>query len=181
MSKYTAALTPHKYLSRTEQAALLAILDGHQSTSLRNTTMFMLMLKVGTRSAETMNLTWHDINFIDKSIYVQSSKGSNDRVLPLTKNLVYRLKLLKAQTSGKDEDRLFNFSLRHLRRIWYEYRPVKKKIHSLRHTFAFNFYHNSRYNLFLTQTALGHKNLQSTAIYLQIHCDLDDFRKAIGD
>lgn len=178
MSKYTGLLTPEKFLAKEEEAKLLVDLERWRDDSPRNTAIILLMLKTGARPSEALNLLWRDINFKDQSVYLRTIKLGRDRIVPLGKNLIYRLQKLGP---GEPMDRVFKLSYPRLVEIWNEMRPVKKTPHSLRHTFAVNFYKNSDYNLVLTQAVLGHTKLSSTAVYLQIHASLEDLRAAIGE
>ncbi len=168
------SLTPNKYLLPNEQAYLENLLTKYKVEDLRNTTMILLMLKTGARPSEILNLKWSDFNFVESSVFLKTLKGGKDRVIPLGPDLVDRLTRLR-QPSGK----AFNIGYDQFHRIWSLWRPVKKKLHCLRHTFAINLYRSSSFNLKLVQTALGHAHLQTTAIYLDIESSMDDLRKAI--
>lgn len=175
---YAAVLTPDKFLSKEEEGRLLLCLEKWREEKLRDTTLFLFMLKTGARPSEALLLTWGDINVEDRSVYLRTLKKGMPRILPLTTNLLARIKKLGCVD---DNERVFKLSYPRLIQVWAEMRPAKKRPHCLRHTFAVNFYKNSGYDLLLTQQALGHHRLESTSVYLQIHCSVDDFRKAIGD
>lgn len=169
------SLTPSKYLSEAEQTHLEAILERFRTVAMRNTTMLMFMLKTGARPSEVLGVTWADIDFQKKTVFIDTLKGGPPRVIPLSENLIVRLQSLPIGP-GK----VFDISYTHFCRIWHEYRPARKKLHSLRHTFAVNCYNKSGYNLRLVQQALGHTALQTTAIYLEIQSTTEDLRLVVN-
>ncbi len=174
------SLSPGKYLSSAEQEYLEALLQRFKATDLRNTTLVLFMLKAGARPQEAVNLTWQDIDFSHRTVFIKTLKGGRDRVIPLKHDLLERFKALSARQPHEPGDRIFPITTRHFSRIWDLYRPVKKKLHSLRHTFAINVYRKSKFNLKLTQILLGHRNLQTTAIYLEIEFSASEARQAIS-
>lgn len=170
------ALTPNKYLNEAEQRELELELQRRSKDELRNTTLILFMLKTGARPDETISVLCKDINHYDRSVYIKTQKGGIDRIVPLTQDLYERiLKIMPKDPNA----RLFNIGTHRFRQIWNLYRPNGKRLHSLRHTFAVNIYKKSGNNLSLVQKALGHTSIQTTAIYLQIQHDLEDFRKVI--
>lgn len=173
---YEYALTPDKYLSKEEEAFLRANLAKHRDGDLRNTTMVLLMLVCGLRAQEVLNLEKEDFNFNDKSLFVKTIKRGRPRIIPLTTDLVLRFKELFERTEGP---RLFAISLRHLTRIWWDYRPCKKGTHALRHTAAKNIYQKTK-DFSLAQAFLGHKQISTTAVYLQIQVSADELRDAVS-
>jgi len=170
------ALTPNKYLLPPEQRHLEGLLEKYREKDLRNTTLLLFMLRVGARPQEVLNVTWGDVNFFCKTVYLKSLKGGRHRNIPMKPDLIVRLKELGV---GNDDERIFKIGYGMFRAIWNEFRPVKKKLHSLRHTFAVNLYIKSNYNLRLVQVALGHKNMTTTAIYLEIEMSNAELRKAL--
>lgn len=172
-----AMLTPNKYLLPDEQAALEQILTRYRFYALRNTTMIMLMLKTGARPQELLNVTWADINFRQKSMFIKTLKGGPPRSLPLTSELCNRLLALfpnRAESPG----RVFPITYVRFSQVWHQYRPVKKKLHSLRHTFAVNLY-NKCGKLSIVQQALGHAHIHTTSVYLQIEHSIEQIREFI--
>lgn len=168
------ALTPNKYLVASEQSALTETLRRYRFANLRDTTMLMLSLKSGARPSEVLNLTWDDIDWLSKSVFIRTLKGGPPRSVPLGSELINRLHALKPS-----QGLIFPITHRQFLRIWHTYRPAKKKLHSLRHTFAVNLYTKSDQNLSLVQRALGHASLHTTSVYLQIEHSLDSMRKFI--
>lgn len=173
MSEY--ALTQEKYLTPKEQAQLEQLLTKHRFTDPRNTTMLLFMLKVGPRPKELLNLTWGDIN--DGRVFIRTLKNGRNRSIPLSKELMERLDALGP---GNSTEHIFKIKSCQFRNIWVTFRPCKKKLHSLRHTFAVNLYRAASYDLRLVQLALGHKNLTTTSVYLEIELNETAFRKALA-
>ena len=170
------SLTPNKYLSYEEQGGLERILERHKGVDLRNSTMFLLMLWTGTRPSELLNLKWRDVDFISRRIFIDTLKGGRPRYIPICDELICRLVNLGVKEL---DDRIFDIGYRRFEKIWQEWRPVKKKLHSLRHTFAVNLYKKSGYNLRLVQQALGHAHITTTAIYLEIETSDAELRKCL--
>jgi len=73
---------------------------------------------------------------------------------------------------------LFPISYHRLYQIWHQYRPVAKKFHSLRHTFAIRLYRKTK-DLRLVQVALGHRNITNTMIYADYIYSQQELRKLI--
>lgn len=175
--KYTSSLIPTKFLSKSEEGDLRVILEKYRDEDLRYTTMLLFMLSTGARPSEVVNLLWRDINVSDKSVFIKTLKHGDDRCVPLTKNLLQRFRALGR---GNEEDKIFPIGYPMFQNRWYKYRPCKKPLHCLRHTFAVNFYKRSRNDLWLTQKVLGHKRLDTTSVYLAVTATLEQLRKAMG-
>jgi integrase len=73
---------------------------------------------------------------------------------------------------------LFPITYNRLRQIWDLYRPVQKKFHSLRHTFAIQLYKKTK-DIRLVQVALGHRNVMNTMIYADYVYSQTELRKLI--
>jgi site-specific recombinase XerD len=71
---------------------------------------------------------------------------------------------------------IFDISYKRLHQVWQEWKPVNKKLHSLRHTFAMNLYKKSK-DLRLVQTAMGHRSINSTMIYQEYEYTTQEYRK----
>lgn len=163
-------LNSTKYLSDIEQNALLKLLDGS-----RDALMIRLALCTGGRASEILGLSRADIDTAQKSVMIRGIKGSNDREIPLSKtNFAHLSVYLKTLTT----ERLFPLSHDTFQNAWYWFRPCKKKLHSLRHTFAINLYRKTR-DIRLVQVALGHKSINNTMIYAEYLYSSEELRKAI--
>lgn len=176
-----AALTSAKYLSEFEQIRLEEILQKYKDTDPRDSTLLWLMWKTGARPQEVLNLTWGDFNKDERTVFIRTLKGGKNREIPLQKWLFDRVfALYSGPATGPDQQaRIFKMCYENFRKIWNNYRPVNKKLHALRHTFAVTLYRRSDFNLRLVQLALGHRNMTTTAIYLEIEMSKQDLVKAL--
>jgi integrase/recombinase XerC len=115
------------------------------------------------------------VDAYDETVFIRGIKGSNDRELPIEARLFERLhRYSRAQTS----DRIFPIGYHRLRQIWDWYRPVAKKFHCLRHTFAIRLYRKTK-DLRLVQVALGHRNITNTMIYADYVYSQQELKKLI--
>ena len=150
-----------KYLSSAEDQYFLKMMARIES---RDTLILSLLRRYGMRASELLALRKCDLNESDRSIRVMGLKGSRGREFLVKRDLFQRL--LRHSFELKGEDRIFPLSYNRLCEIWHLYRPAKKPLHSLRHTFAVEIYKRSK-NIQLVQQALGHKSLSNTMIYQQ--------------
>lgn len=170
------ALIPKKYLSPDEQCRLEYLLARYRSSDLRNTTLLLLMLRAGCRPQEALNIKWSDIDLSRRRIFFRTLKGGRPRFVPIGDDLVSRFRDFEM---GEDGELVFKIKYNMANKIWWDYRPSNKKLHSLRHTFAVNIYRRSSFNLKRVQVLLGHRSLMTTAIYLEIEPCGDEDRELI--
>lgn len=179
MSKKTVksryALNKNKYLLDPEIDRLHYILQSFRDKDARNCTLLWLLLHTGARAQEALNLRPEDLNNFDRSVFIRGIKGSNDRELPLPSWLFDRLER-EAGKAGVSP--IFPITYNRLRQIWDLYRPVHKKLHGLRHTFAIRLYKKTK-DLRLVQVALGHRNITNTMIYADYAYSQQELRKLI--
>lgn len=164
------AFNATKYLQAPEFRALTELLE--KSGPTRDTLLIGLALHTGARASEILAIQAADLNHHDKSVMVRGIKGSNDREIPLPSKFYDKLRAYAEPLDG----RLFPISYPRLVQIWHEYRPVKKKFHSLRHTFAIRLYEKTR-DLRLVKIALGHRSIVNTMIYADYHYATSELRK----
>lgn len=169
------SLNKNKYLLDPEVDRLLKILDTYKDDDLRNCTLLWMLLNTGARAQEILNLTKTDLNPHEETVLIRGLKGSNDRELPLPRWLFQRIQKVADQSP---EERIFPITYNRLRQIWELYRPIPKKIHSLRHTFAIRLFKKTR-DLRLVQVALGHRNITNTMIYADYVYSQQELRKLI--
>jgi site-specific recombinase XerD len=155
------SLNKNKYLLKPEADRLRKLLLDYQASDPRNCFLLSLGLRTGARATELLNLQKMDLNQYDESIFIRGIKGSNDREIPLHSRFFQDLLRYSYTVTGT---RLFDISYQRLHQIWEFYRPVPKKFHSLRHTFAIELYQKTK-DLRLVQVALGHRNITNTMIY----------------
>ena len=155
------SLNKNKYLLPPEKERLEKIIGDYLLKDTRNCLMLGLALKTGARAQEILNTQKHDLNIYDETIYIKGIKGSNDREIPLRPEF---FRVLVKYSEGVSGTSLFPITYDRLYQIWDFYRPIPKKFHSLRHTFAIELYKKTK-DLRLVQVALGHRNITNTMIY----------------
>lgn len=175
------ALNKNKYLLDPEADRLEYLLKSHLKSDCRNAVLLLLALHTGARARELLNLRFEDLNPYDETVFLHGVKGSNDREIPLHPWLfkeVYRLKDVSSAKIKRHPDRVFPISYQRLRQVWGLYRPVPKKFHSLRHTFAIRLFKKTK-DLRLVQVALGHRNITNTMIYADYIYSQQELKKLI--
>lgn len=170
------SLNKTKYLLQPEHEKLLEILNHFLIKDERNALLLLIALKTGARATELLNLKRSDLNSHDETLFIQGIKGSNDREIPLKPALFQSL--AKYSERFAQNEKIFAITYNRLREIWTLYRPVPKKFHSLRHTFAIELYQKTK-DLRLVQVALGHRNITNTMIYADYVFSQQELRKLI--
>ena len=169
------ALNKNKYLLDPEIDRLNHILESFGNKDSRNCTLLWLLLHCGARAQEVLNLRPEDLNTFDQSVFIRGLKGSSDREIPLPDWLFKRL---EAEASRATGEVIFSITYNRLRQVWTLYRPVHKKLHALRHTFAIRLFKKTK-DLRLIQVALGHRNITNTMIYADYIYSQEELRKLI--
>jgi integrase/recombinase XerC len=174
-TKVQYALNKNKYLLDPEFDRLIHILNSFRDKDPRNCTLFWALLHTGARAQEILNLRIEDLNHHDETVFIHGLKGSNDRELPVP---TWLFKRLVAESARAENQILFPITYNRLRQIWEMYRPVHKKLHALRHTFAIRLYKKTK-DLRLVQVALGHRNITNTMVYADYIYSQQELRKLI--
>lgn len=170
------ALNKNKYLLQPEVERLEHILTSYIEKNERDCLLIIIALKTGARAQEILNLTKGDLNSYDQTLYIRGIKGSNDREIPVKSDIFNRLNRLTATLQA--HDLVFPISYNRFRQIWEHYRPIPKKLHALRHTFAIRLYQKTK-DIRLVQVALGHRNIMNTMIYADYVYSQQELRKLI--
>ncbi len=168
-------LNKTKYLLPPETDRLRKILVDFQDRDSRNCLMIWLALRTGARAQEILNLQRSDLNPYDESVFIRGIKGSNDREIPLHSDLFKRL---HRYAEAQGEAKIFPITYTRLYQIWEVYRPIPKKFHALRHTFAIELYKKTK-DLRLVQVALGHRNITNTMVYADYVYSQQELRRLI--
>lgn len=168
-------LNKNKYLLIPELERLNKILDTYKESDIRNCLILRLALRTGGRAQELLNLQKTDFNSYDQSLFIRGIKGSNDREIPLPSILALDLQRYLGGISGT---KIFDITYDRLYQIWLHYRPVEKKFHCLRHTFAIQLYKKTK-DIRLVQVALGHRNITNTMIYADYVYSQEELKKLI--
>jgi integrase len=169
------ALNKNKYLLPPEVERVRKLVENFQAQDPRNCFLISLGLRTGARAQELLNLQKSDLNTYDQSIFIRGIKGSNDREIPLTHQFFGDLQRWVETVPGT---KFFDISYQRLYQVWEFYRPVPKKFHSLRHTFAIELYQKTK-DLRLVQVALGHRNITNTMIYADYVYSQQELRRLI--
>lgn len=169
------SLNKNKYLLPPEVGKLRQIISDYKLEDVRDCMLLSLALRTGARAQELLNLQKADLNGYDESIFIRGIKGSNDREIPLHSDFFSELLRFAQKQEGY---RLFPITYHRLYQIWDFYRPVPKKFHSLRHTFAIELYQRTK-DLRLVQVALGHRNITNTMIYADYVYSQQELRRLI--
>lgn len=165
------ALNKNKYLLPFEVERLRHIVTSFRGSDPRNCLLIELALATGARATELLRIEQIDLSAGDETVFIKGIKGSNDREIPLKRDLFQRLQQLPTK-------RLFPITYPRLYQIWDFYRPVPKKFHSLRHTFAIELYTRTK-DIRLLQVALGHRNITNTMIYADYLYSKQELRRLI--
>lgn len=160
-----------KCLNDNQLNEQLAIFSLHVTTE---TLMLKLLLFTGAREAEAIKLRKKDLHSC--AVFIRAVKGSHDRLVPVQKE--FYNELISFSQSMADDDVLFPVTTRTVRNWWDKYKVCDLGAHCLRHTFGVRFYANTR-DIHATKTALGHKNIQNTMVYLDFVEGISKLKKGI--
>lgn len=164
-------ITSQKYLLPKELAATHTAID---KANERDSILLDVALSTGGRRDEILEaLNSKTALQSDDSLFLRGLKGSLDRSIPLKPQLAARIRSLK-----KNHPEAFKISSRRFNAIWDYHRPVPKKLHALRHTFAVELYRKTK-DIRLVQVALGHQNINNTMVYMQVAVSTEDLQKAL--
>ncbi|WP_228448773.1 tyrosine-type recombinase/integrase [Chryseobacterium mulctrae] len=151
---------------------------------LKHKILIGLLYGCGLRCLEVRNLRLCDLDFYRKQLKVVQGKGKKDRYLPLSEHLIRGLK--KYIEAEKPEDFLFGepranraggeFDSRYSQRgVQWAVKQASKtakilkevSVHTLRHSFATHLLEDGM-NIVSIKNLLGHENIETTLVYLQI-------------
>ncbi len=169
-------------LSRKEVARLIAA-----ANNLKHQTALAVAYGTGLRVNEVVSLKVGDIDSKRMVLRVEQGKGSKDRYAMLSPILLERLRLwwrvARAQGKMLDGGWLFpglnpveSLSPRQLNRAIHAAADVAKidkrvSMHTLRHSFATHLL-EQKVDIRVIQVLLGHKKLETTALYTQVATDI---------
>lgn len=148
--------------------------------SFRNQMLVLLLYATGMRLGEVARLRLVDINSKRMIIHIHNAKGAKDRFVPLPEDLLPILRDYYCRY--RPVEYLFNgdrpaapLSVRMIQHVVYDARNsagirTKLSVHTLRHCFATHLLEKGA-NLVAIQLMLGHKSLNTTAVYLHLRGD----------
>ena len=155
------------------------IISEAQNENKRDYLILKTLWETGLRVSELANLKRKDLDFENNELKVRSGKGGKDRIIPLTNSLSDLLDVKFGDL--KQNEFLFDISDRQIRNIVKKYGKkagIDTHPHKFRHSFAINCL-RSGMDLRTLQRLLGHSDLSTTQVYLQITADdvKNEFRK----
>lgn len=167
-------------LTVEEQGRLLDQFNLRYITPQRNKTMINLILNTGLRLSEMTNLKWKDVNLMTGQLKVVQGKGSKDRILYVSDDVIEEMgewKERQFKEWGKSElvfttrtlKEIDGKAVRKMVKTYTEKAGIEKNIspHNLRHTFASDLLRETK-NIRIVQKALGHSDISTTQIYTHI-------------
>ena len=159
-----------KYVSKE---VINELLDKAKKSDYRDYILLLTLWRTGMRVSDIVNLRKKDI--MDDTLFIKKGKGLKDRVIPLNNELGALLGLYV--DNNTPNAKVFNIKERQVRNIVYKYNKDLHP-HTIRHSFAV-LYLKSGGNLRSLQIILGHSNLNTTAIYLDLVAEdiKDDYKK----
>ena len=185
MAKMQAVRVPHKLpvvLSREEVSRLIAA-----AGNLKHQTALSLAYGTGLRASEVVALKVGDIDSQRMILRVEQGKGHKDRYAMLSPVLLERLRVwwrvARAQGKMLDGGWLFpglnpieSLSTRQLNRAIHAAATIAQidkrvSMHTLRHSFATHLL-EQKVDIRVIQVLLGHKKLETTALYAQVATDI---------
>lgn len=136
--------------------------------------MIKLMYSTGLRVSELINLRINDIELDKNYGWVRAGKGNKDRLFIIAESLKSEFKVFMG--SNKTNEWLFvnqkgkKYNIRTPQQIIknaIKRAKIKKRVscHTLRHSFATHLIENG-YSVLEVQSLLGHKNPETTFVYL---------------
>ena len=138
--------------------------------------MIELLYSSGMRVSELVNLTVKDLDIENSYGWVRRGKGGKDRLFILAESLKQKIAKIVSEENLLPESSLFctnrneKYSTRSIQQILKKASKkskIGKKVnpHALRHSFATHLIENG-YSVSEVQSLLGHKNPETTLIYL---------------
>ncbi|MDZ7933688.1 MAG: tyrosine-type recombinase/integrase [Emticicia sp.] len=158
-------------LTEKEVTQIIDVLD-----NLKHKALMSIIYAAGLKLSDVLNMKVTDIDFEKNEIMVSPSKSDKGRTLTLPKKLI---PILKAYLEKyKPDDLLFGgengktYSPRSVQLVFQQAITKAKiekdaSVHTLRHSYAVHCLERG-IDIHLLQEILGHKYLQTTAIYNQI-------------
>jgi integrase/recombinase XerD len=172
-------------LTEVEWGLLLSMPNQRCPTGLRNACMLRLMLNLGLRASEVLNLEIRDIDWMSGKLMIRQGKNRRDRTLWLNEEDLDLLREWREKKPGGDllfttldGGRINDRYLRAMVDRLAKKAGIEKNVHphTLRHTFATDLYNQTK-DIRMVQKALGHANIQTTTIYT--HIIDDDLEEAL--
>jgi len=168
-------------LDKTEVISLLYIPNKRYKNGIRNKAILSLMVNTGLRVSEVSNLQAKDINLKAGKLRVIEGKGSKDRDITIGNKQA--LEFLREYNRIRPKSNYFftsleegkagkQISVRYLQTMvkrYSERAKINKNVspHTLRHTFATEFYRETK-DIETLRKILGHSDISTTQIYVTL-------------
>jgi integrase len=178
--KLREAPARERYLTDDEEKRLFEILVGRRA---HVRPIVVVALQTGMRQGEILGMTWANVDFEQKTIYVAHTKTGRPRKLPMNNPVEVELRSLKQDASS--EEHVFSYArtglkLTTFRHAWEgactEAKISGLRFHDLRHTFATRLRGKGVHEMDI-MTLLGHTTLQMTSRYT--HAMPENLRTAV--
>lgn len=182
-------ITDTKFLSDEEFDQLYKLTTMFMKKEPRDCLFLQLAMFTGARKSEIIGIDRKgksggmrvkDFNFKERTVKITATKNSKDRSIPLPEKLMQHLKKYIIDQNLGENDHIFTFWGNRAHEIWCKWRPVKKRFHSLRHTFAVRLYRKTK-DIMVVKVALGHRSIMNTQVYVDLVSSSESLRAALGD
>lgn len=170
-----------KKISKNDAIKLLEIILNYPYESsflrYRNHAIFSTFLYAGLRKSELLNLTMHDVDIENLTIFIRKGKGNKDRIIPMSYSLAQSLRrYLHERTKKKKTCPQFftsytldcGYTDSGLKRVVNKLKIISKvefTLHRLRHTFA-TLMIEGGCDIYSLSKMMGHSDITTTTIYL---------------
>ena len=168
-------------LNKEEVLSLLKMPNTRYKNGIRNKAILSLMVNTGLRVSEVSGLKENDINLKEGKLRVVNGKGLKDRDLVIGNKQT--LELLRQYNKIRPKSSYFftsleqgnegkQISVRYLQAMVKRYSQrakINKNVspHTLRHTFATEFYRQTK-DIETLRKILGHSDISTTQIYVTL-------------
>ncbi|MBI5574721.1 MAG: site-specific integrase, partial [Elusimicrobia bacterium] len=133
------------------------------------------LIATGMRIGELVNLAWHDINFEQRRIHIQSKDDWHPKTYEIRTISMHPEVFNILRKLPKDKKYVFtspegykinsnNLQKRYFKKITTKLKLKDVTIHTLRHTFASHLVMNG-VDILTVSNLLGHSNIKTTQIY----------------
>lgn len=170
-------ITKDKFLTEKEVKSMFDMLKNSKTIPFKTRVLIEMAYYTGARASELLDLRLSDMIPDSKSVFIYGLKGGLSRELPIPQTVWVKAHQL---ASNDPDGFVFGYGYEWLKKEWAKYRPAKAKVfHSLRHTFGVRLYQKTR-DIHLVKTAMGHKSILSTQIYVNFAYSQNELRKALS-
>ncbi|MBU0899008.1 MAG: site-specific integrase [Nanoarchaeota archaeon] len=149
------------------------------TTNMKHKFVLKLLYGCGLRVSEVINLRKINLNFEEGLIHIRLSKGRKDRFVKIPDSVANELRNYSSLTSGEilfpsqRGGKLTTATVQKVVKNSAKKAGIRKDVHphTLRHSFATHLLESGA-DLRIIQKLLGHSNIRTTQIYLQVSSQL---------